>query len=194
MDMEPRARAEWIAQDVEELEVEIEDFDRVIELYRPMIFRFLLASLRDRDAAETTTQDCFLRAYRSRHTFRADAAIRTWLMQIAVNLVRDQGRNRRLQFWRRTRSSGVDAQELADRLANREISPEAQALLNEQIKTIWEATGDLPAKQREVFYLRFVEDMDLIEIARILGTREGTVKAHLFRAVHKIRERLRRTS
>lgn len=88
----------------------------------------------------------------------------------------------------------MDAQELADRLANREISPEAQALLNEQIKTIWEATGDLPAKQREVFYLRFVEDMDLIEIARILGTREGTVKAHLFRAVHKIRERLRRTS
>src|SRR4030095_8262300 len=111
---------------------------RVFQLHRPAIFRFLLASLRDRDAAENLTQDCFLRAYRSRHRFRSDATIKTWLMQIAVNLVRDQRRSRRLQFWRRTQALGIDARTLTDRMTNREVSPEAQAVLNEQVREIWE--------------------------------------------------------
>jgi RNA polymerase sigma-70 factor, ECF subfamily len=190
--MEPSATSEAIAATMDEPGVDIQDFERVFQLHRPSIFRFLLASLRDKDAAENLTQDCFLRAYRGRHRFRADAAIKTWLMQIAVNLVRDQRRNRRLQFWRHTQVLGLDVGELTDRVTNREVSPEAQALLNDQMRAIWEATEKLPEKQRTVFLLRFVEDMDLADIAVALGTKEGTVKVHLFRAVHKIRERMER--
>jgi len=62
---------------------ELQNFDRVVHLYRPVIFRFVLASLRDRDDAESLTQDCFLRAFRYRSQFRGDAALKTWLMQIA---------------------------------------------------------------------------------------------------------------
>src|SRR5580700_1597495 len=80
------------------------DFDAVVRLYWPRIFRFALASLRDRDAAQTVAQDCFLKAYRGRERFRGEASLLTWLMQIAVNLVRDNARNRRLQFWRRAPS------------------------------------------------------------------------------------------
>ena len=65
-----------------------EDLEAVFRLYKPKIFRFILASLRDKDAAETLTQDCFLRAYLSRDRFRGDCSLDTWLMQIAVNLVR----------------------------------------------------------------------------------------------------------
>ena len=65
---------------------ELQDFDRVVQLYRPAVFRFILASLRDQDDAESLTQDCFLKAYRYRHQFRGDAALKTWLMQIAANL------------------------------------------------------------------------------------------------------------
>jgi RNA polymerase sigma-70 factor (ECF subfamily) len=54
---------------------EIQDFERVVEAYRPSVFRFALASLRDPDAAETLTQDCFLRAYRNRQQFRGDASV-----------------------------------------------------------------------------------------------------------------------
>jgi RNA polymerase sigma-70 factor (ECF subfamily) len=72
-----------------------------VRLYRPKVFRFALASLRDLDAAETVTQDCFLRAYQARDRFRQDCSMQTWLMQIAVNLIRDHIRNRRFQFWRR---------------------------------------------------------------------------------------------
>lgn len=77
------------------------DFEALVRLYRPKVFRFALASLRDLDAAETITQDCFLRAHQARERFRQDCSMHTWLMQIAVNLIRDHIRNRRFQFWRR---------------------------------------------------------------------------------------------
>jgi len=191
--MEPSAGAESIEIRVEEVRVDIQDFDRVVRLYWPSLFRYLFASLRDRDAAETLTQECFLRAYESRKRFRAEASVKTWLMKIAVNLVRDRARNRRIQFWRRTQTSSVDAQEAVDRLVHPERTPEAQALLNEQIKAVWKITDRLPEKQRAAFLLRFVEELDLIEIAEVLGTTEGTVKKHLFRAMQAIRDGMRKT-
>ncbi len=166
------------------------EFEALVRLYRPKVFRFALASLCDLDAAETVTQDCFLRAYQARQRFRRDCSLHTWLMQIAVNLIRDRIRNRRFQFWRRARltSKPVDAAGFA--IADGARSPEAQALLNEQVAAIWTAAERLPAKQRTVFLLRFVEDMDLLEIAVATGMKEGTVKTHLFRALRAVRERL----
>jgi RNA polymerase sigma-70 factor (ECF subfamily) len=171
---------------------EIEDFDKLAEVYWLPVFRFLLSSLRDRDAAETLTQECFLRAYRGRQHFRGDSSAKTWLMQIAVNLVRDFTRSRRLQFWRKALYTGTDAHVLRAGVAARETSPEQQTLANEQINAVWQATLELSPRQRTVFLLRFVEDMDLLEIAEVTGMREGTVKAHLFRALNKVRECMRR--
>src|SRR3984957_20289020 len=84
------------------------DFDAVVHRYRPAIFRYVLACLRDQDAAETLRQDCFIKAYRARDQFRGEASVKTWLMRIAVNLVRDHSSNARLKFWRRTQRSSVD--------------------------------------------------------------------------------------
>ena len=67
-------------------------------------------------------------------------------------------------------------------------SPEALALLKERVAAIWTAAERLPEKQRSVFLLRFVEDMDLLEIAFATGMKEGTVKTHLFRALRAVRE------
>lgn len=191
--MDPTASVEPIEIPMNDVRVHLQDFDQVVQLYRPSIFRYLFASLRDRDAAETLTQECFLRAYQSREQFRAESAVKTWLMRIAVNLIRDRARNRRIQFWRRTQTSSADAQEAIDRLAHPERSPEAQALFNEQVRAVWRITERLPERQRAVFLLRFVEEMDLLEIAEVLRTTEGTVKKHLFRAMQAIREGMRRT-
>jgi len=171
-------------------EAEISDFDAVVRHHWPRIFRFVLASIRDRDAAETLTQDCFLRAYQGRHRFRGDASVRTWLMQIAINLVRDFARNRRIRFWQRVKEMAVDCGSLKDGIAGCGVSPEAQAVAKQQIEAVWRATGNLSERQRTVFLLRFVEDMDLIEIANVMGVTEGAVKVHLFRAVHTVRERI----
>ena len=166
------------------------EFEALVRLYRPQVFRFALASLCDLDAAETVTQDCFLRAYQARERFRRDCSMHTWLMQIAVNLIGDHIRSRRFQFWRRASLTAKPVDAASHTIADRARSPEAQALSNEQVAAIWTAAERLPEKQRTVFLLRFVEDMDLLEIAVATGMKEGTVKTHLFRALRAVRKRL----
>ena len=168
----------------------IQDFDEVVRLYWARVFRFALASLRDRDAAQTLAQDCFLRAYRGRAWFRGESSIHTWLMRIAVNLVRDAARNRAMRFWKLARASSVDLGDAGNWLRDGGISPEAMASLQEEIRAVWESADRLPGKQKTVFLLRFVEDMDILEIAAATGMKEGTVKTHLFRALAAVRERL----
>jgi RNA polymerase sigma-70 factor (ECF subfamily) len=169
---------------------EIEDFDAVVRLYWPRVFRFALVSLRDRDSAESLAQDCFLKAYRARQGFRGEASLSTWLMQIAVNLVRDSIRNRRLQFWKRTRAAAPHFDVVSQSLSSGGSSPEGALLAKERMSAVWRAVEKLSERQRTVFLLRFVEDLDLLEIAAVTGLREGTVKVHLFRALEGVRKRL----
>ena len=165
----------------------ISDFDAVFEAHRPRIFRFILASLRDKEAAENLTQDCFVRAYQARAQFRGSSSPVTWLMHIAANLVRDHEGSGRLKFWRRTLRSDVDVTDVSDFVPDKQRSPEALAAAKEQVRAVWNAAARLPERQRTVFLLRFVEDMDLLEIAAVTGMKEGTVKAHLFRALQSVR-------
>ena len=164
-----------------------EDFDSLVQLYRPRVFRFILASLRDRETAENLTQDCFIRAFKAREQFRGASgngtcSIATWLMTIAANLVRNHEASGRLKFWRRALVG-----DLGDWIPDRQISPEAMALEREQVEAIWRVAARLPERQRTVFLLRFVEDMDLLEIAAVAHMKEGTVKTHLFRALNTVR-------
>jgi RNA polymerase sigma-70 factor, ECF subfamily len=169
---------------------ELRDFDKVVETYRPRIFRLLVVLLRDEDAAQTVTQDCFVRAYRSRHGFRGDSSVYTWLAHIAVNLARNFRRNRRLQFWKRLVLFTDEQESIGKWMPDKAISAEARLVVEQQLNAIWAATASLPDRQRTVFLLRFVEEMDLLEIARVLGVSEGSVKVHLFRALRSVRKQL----
>jgi RNA polymerase sigma-70 factor, ECF subfamily len=177
---------------VENAKAELLDFEQIVHLYWQSIYRFIWVTVRDDDAAQALTQDCFMRAYIKRESFLGHAGIKTWLMKIAINLVRDYKRNRRIRFWKRVSASSTSPDDLSDHLPAVAISPEKQASLNEQVRMIWQTSRRLPDKQRTVFLLRFVEDMDLLEISAATGMKEGTVKVHLFRALHAIRERLGR--
>jgi RNA polymerase sigma-70 factor, ECF subfamily len=167
-----------------------EEFSRVVERHRPQIFRFLLASTRDMDLAETLTQDCFLKAHRNWKSFRGESSAMTWLMRIAINLQKDHWRNRRMQFWRQTQSNSVDVDDAGAWLPSGESSAEKQLLAQEQVGHVWTAVKGLSERQRTVFLLRYVEEQELSEIARATGLSEGTVKAHLSRAVGKVRAEL----
>jgi RNA polymerase sigma-70 factor (ECF subfamily) len=163
------------------------DFDEVVLLYRPRVFRFLMASLRDRDAAENLTQDCFLKAYMGRAHFRGDSSLSTWLMKIAMNLVRDHLRSKRLRFWTKTRETALDPVDVSDWVPDGRSSPEAEFIARTQVKSIWVTVNQLPPKQRSVFVLRFVEEMELKEIAEMTGMNPSTVKTHLYRALAAVR-------
>jgi RNA polymerase sigma-70 factor (ECF subfamily) len=106
-------------------------------------------------------------------------------MRIAVNLVRNHAQNRRFQFWKKAQR---DSQEVHD-WPDRSSSPEERAAVNEQIQAVWEATKSLSERQRTVFLLRYVEDLDIPEIAQVTGLTENAVNVHLFRAVRCIRKR-----
>ena len=173
------------------METAAQEFVEVVQTHRPQIFRYLLASTRDVDLAETLTQECFLKAYRNWNRFRGDSSTMTWLMRIAINLEKDHWRNRRMQFWRQTRTNSVDLDEASEWLPSGERSAEQQLLAREQVSQVWQAVAKLSGRQRTVFLLRFTEDRELSEIAEATGLSEGTVKAHLSRALFKVRAELR---
>jgi RNA polymerase sigma-70 factor (ECF subfamily) len=183
-----RARAEEIA--ARKLEAVAEEFSAVVTAHRAQIFRFLLASTRDADLAETLTQECFLKAHRNWGGFRGDSSAMTWLMRIAINLQKDHWRNRRMQFWRRTQTNAVDLDEASEWLPSGERSAEQQLLAREQVGRVWKAVEGLSERQKTVFLLRYVEEQELSEIAQATGLNEGTVKAHLSRALAKVRAEL----
>lgn len=180
-----------------------EEFDDLVRLHQRRIYRVLLALLRDPDVAETLTQECFLRAYRSRNRFRGDSSVGTWLARIAVNLAVDYRRSRRNAFWRRLfgprRSEAAEVSPPTDETAARvregvadpAASPERKLVVREELQAVWAAVEGLSPQQRDVFVLRFAEEMTLEEIAQAMVLKVGTVKAHLARAVGAVRKRLK---
>jgi len=171
-------------------EIAAEEFSAVVTKHRPQIFRFLLSSTRDVDLAETLTQECFLKAHRHWGSFRGESSAMTWLMRIAINLQKDHWRNRRLQFWRKTRTNAVELDEASDWLPSGERSVEQQLLARERVAQVGKSVEGLSERQRTVFLLRYVEELELSEIARATGLNEGTVKAHLSRALARVRGEL----
>ncbi|HSY01288.1 MAG TPA: RNA polymerase sigma factor [Acidobacteriaceae bacterium] len=188
--MEEIAGTELAIEKKEQAVLELADFDEVVRVYRPRILRFLLSSLTDRDAAETLTQECFLKAWNARAQFRGDSSLSTWLTRIAVNLMRDHLRSRSLRFWQKTRGAALDVMDISDWVPDGRTTPESAVLARDQVALVWKAVDELSAQQRSVFVLRFVDEMELEEIAETIGMNLSTVKSHLYRALAILRERM----
>src|SRR5882757_320155 len=82
-------------------EITAADFEQIVRRYQRKVYRVLLLMLKNHEDADNLTQECFIRAYMSMASFRGECSVQTWLMRIAVNLVRDHARNRRVGFWKR---------------------------------------------------------------------------------------------
>jgi RNA polymerase sigma-70 factor (ECF subfamily) len=165
-------------------------FDEVIRQNQRRVYRVIYLMLRDADAADTLTQECFLKAYQKLDTFRGEARFDTWLLKIAVNLARDHIKNRRASFWKRL--VGLDDPEPTSEVTSAMAAPQPSAervlLAREQLDAVWKGLDALSEQQRTIFLLRFAEDMELTEIAQVLGLKVGSVKSQLFRATSTIRE------
>jgi RNA polymerase sigma-70 factor (ECF subfamily) len=172
---------------------DLEDIEELVRVHRSSVLKHAWWLLKDKDLAETVTQGCFMRAFNSRALYRGQCSVRTWLLAITTNLVRDRTRTHGFRFWKQVRSSAVDVCAIENRLACRRQSVEAEMLTREKLRHIWAAVDELPAKQRTVFMLRFAEEMDLSEIAEATGLHLGTVKSHLYRALRAVRLGLRQT-
>ena len=171
-----------------------QEFDEVVRRNQRRVYRVLWLLVRNHEEADTLTQECFLRAHQKLSTFRGESSIETWLLKIAVNLARDAARSRKLAFWKRL--IGLDDQHggsaPAMQVTAPQSSPEQALMAREEVSAIWAVVAELSPQQQVVFTLRFVEQMELQEIARALGVRVGSVKSQLFRAVHAVRGELKK--
>jgi|CXWL01.1.fsa_nt_gi RNA polymerase sigma-70 factor (ECF subfamily) len=170
------------------------DFDGVVRQFQRRLFRLFMGAVHDAERADALTQECFLRAWRHRDAYRGDGSLESWLLRIACNLLRDERKSRFQRFWRGLLRFGTERDDdeptLAprlDRLRDASPSPEEDLLARERSSQLATAIAALPHRQQMVFRLRFVEELPLAEIAAVLELEVGTVKAHLSRAVAKLR-------
>jgi len=190
MEVRLAARAEGYASRGNAVGISPDAFERLVYTHQRRIHRILLAFLRDTEAADTLTQECFLRAFEKRATFRGEAEVGTWLVRIALNLARDHVRSRRLAFWRhflRSDQSDDGRPSAAARVPDPGPAPDRTVIARERLAVVEAVVDRLPHRQRACFLLRFVEGMPLEEIARTLQVEIGTVKAHLARGVGSVR-------
>ena len=164
-----------------------DDLATIHALYEPRIFRFLLMSTRDRDLALTLTQETFLKVWTARASFRGDCAVATWITRIALNLLRSHTRSETFRFWKRVAVTAVDATDISSRLPHSGRSAEQLLIAHESLAHVWEAVEQLTPRQRTVFLLRFVEELELTEIAATMNLPLPTVKTHLYRGLDRIR-------
>jgi RNA polymerase sigma factor (sigma-70 family) len=151
-------------------------------LYR--ICRHLLPGGED---VEATVQEALLKALKSLERYSGTGSFGGWLAAIAVNLCRDRMRRRRLIPFVALEVAGGDELDPLAVVPTPEPSPERVAMAREAVTRVRREVRALPARQREVFVLRFFAGMELEGIAATLGVDLGTVKTHLHRAVHRVR-------
>ncbi len=155
------------------------------------VFLICQRMLNDPDEADSTTQDVFFKAYRALQTQQecVDDPAR-WVTRIAVNACLDKLRSKRWQFWRKRPEAEAEERILS---MTPSTSPDAEdrVLAGEIGSRIEAALVKLSGRQRAVFMLRHYEDLRLEEIGTTLGLDVGTVKAHMARAVAKLRVELK---
>ncbi len=162
------------------------DFDRWVASEQRRIFLLCYRMLQDRDEADTATQDTFLKAYKAlQRPIELDDPGK-WLTRIAVNTCLDRLRSRSWKFWQR-RPRQQDEELLLVMTPSGNPSAEDRVFAREIGARLAEALEQLSPKQRAVFTLKHFEDRKLEEIAEILGLEVGTVKAHMARALSRLR-------
>lgn len=181
------ARPDEIATGIAE-----EQFDEIVRQHQRRVYRVMFLLVRNADAADVLTQECFVRAFEKRSSFRGECRIDTWLLKIAVNLVRDHARSRRASFWKRLVGlADGNSEELPNDFPDHGPSPERTVIARRQLEAVWALAAELPERQKTIFLLRFAEELELADIAHVLGLKVGSVKTHLFRAVNAVREKLK---
>ena len=170
---------------------DLDDMNELVRLYRPRLLRFVSAQVRNDDLAFTVVQDTLLKAHRNRGSFRGDCSLNTWMTGIALNLIRDHARTEKFKFWRRAEAGAVDATEMANHLRSSEATAEQAMIAKQQAATVHEAIGNLSPNQKAVFSMRFLQEMELAEIALAMHMPVSTVKTHLHRATKSVRERVK---
>jgi RNA polymerase sigma-70 factor (ECF subfamily) len=168
-------------------------FDFLMQKYRKPIINFMYRMTRNQAVAEELAQEVFLRVYRSRETYRAEARFSTWLYRIATNLGVNRARDTRHEraastvYLDETDSETGTSPDVADSTP----SAEARLLRDERMAAIRDHVMALPERQRMGVLMHKYEGMDYKQIGDVLKLSESATKSLLFRAYQSLREKLK---
>lgn len=156
---------------------EREAFDRLVVRYQRAVYRLCYRYVNNHEDANDLTQEVFLRAWRAIGRFRGQSAFSTWLYRIGVNAC--------LNF-RAVRRPTM--QELPDTIADPAAGAAQGVEREDEARRVREAVSRLPEKQRATLILKVYHELTHQEVAKILGSKVGTVKANLFHALGNLRK------
>jgi RNA polymerase sigma-70 factor (ECF subfamily) len=156
-------------------------FDVIVERHRRAVYLLCYRFVGNREDASDLSQDVFLRAFRGLRNFRGQSTLATWLYRIGVNLCLN-----RVSVKTPPREP-IDARQHVDQ---RSESPADRVLRAEQGARVRAAIARLPRKQRATLILRMYREMSHQEIAEVLGSSVGAVKANFFHALGNLKRHL----
>jgi RNA polymerase sigma-70 factor (ECF subfamily) len=159
----------------------VDAFDVIVERHQRAVYRLCFRFVHRHEDAADLTQEVFLRAYRGIRKFRGDASLTTWLYRIGVNVCLNQASVRKVQ------ETPLDE---APELRAAGADPASSLLTSEAGARVRAAVARLPRKQRATLILRVYQDLSHREIALVLGTTVGAVKANVFHALGNLKRLL----
>jgi RNA polymerase sigma-70 factor (ECF subfamily) len=168
-------------------------FDYLVDKFRRPIVSFMYRMTHNQAIAEELAQEVFLRVYRSRETYTANAKFTTWLYRIATNLAVNHARDTRHE--RPEISMSLDEPDaetgLMPDLADGTPNVEENILRRERLAAIRSHVQALPERQRMAVVMHKYQGMDYRQIAEVLHLSESATKSLLFRAYESLREKLK---
>lgn len=172
---------------------ELDCFDYLLNKYRRPIVNFMYRMVHNQAVAEELAQEVFLRVYRSRETYRAEARFSTWLYRIATNLGVNHARDTKNE--RLAQKVNLDEPDsetgTTPDVADQTISAEQSMLRRERMVAIRQHIEALPERQKMAVLMHKYEEMDYKQIGEVLKLSESATKSLLFRAYQTLREKLK---
>jgi RNA polymerase sigma-70 factor (ECF subfamily) len=168
-------------------------YNYLVGKYHRQIIHFLFRMVRNEAIAEELAQEVFLRVYRSRESYRAEAKFSTWLYRIATNLAVNHARD--TKYERQAQTLELDAPDTESgttpEVADDDPNIEQRLLREERMAAIRAQIQALPERQRMAVLMHKYQEMDYREIGEVLKLSESATKSLLFRAYQTLRERLK---
>ena len=156
-------------------------FDQIVERHRRQVYQVCFRFTGNHEDASDLAQESFIRAYRGLRRFKGEATLSTWLYRIAVNVCLNKA------ALKTPRPEPLGAREAVDTGAE---LPDLALLRHERAAQVRAAIARLPEKQRATLILRVYHDLRHDEIAGILDSSVGAVKANFFHALENLKKLL----
>jgi RNA polymerase sigma-70 factor (ECF subfamily) len=168
-------------------------FSYLVQKYHRSMIHFLYRMVRNDAVAEELAQEVFLRVYRSRQSYRAEAKFTTWLYRIATNLAVNHARDTRHERAAQTLYLDATDEETGSTpdVADDEPTVEERLMRDERMAAIRTHVMALPERQRMAVLMHKYQGMDYRQIGEVLRLSESATKSLLFRAYQTLRERLK---